>query len=406
MYQLKLLQLIDIVEYENDSYLHIKFQLDQEAYVYWKLDNETASHIKAITDFSKGYLYRLSLKAESSKSSLTQTYREQSLRLDFSCTENYSQELNQLTKIETVAELDSLPFLYQELGSNDETELEKAAISEVTKPTKRKRSWVFSTVLITAMAILLTYTGHSIIINALAKPAKEAVVHEVVEKAADALKEIEESKPETLLLEENITIEDEPDLPFYVLEEGTSHSVPEGMVALTFDDGPSQFTSKIVDTLANYQVGGTFFLVGANVNKFPGQAEYIDENGYSIGSHSMTHTNFASSAVSTQKHELQQSASIIEATIGDNVTLFRPPFGHFNATTEKLTQQLGQKMVIWNNDPKDWNSKSANQIIHHIKSTKVSGSIILLHEKQATVDALPEIISYLQGLGLKIVSLR
>lgn len=405
MYQLKLLQLIDIVEYENTSYLHLKFQLDQEAYVYWKTDAETAEHIKAITDFSKGYLYRLSLKADASKSSLTQTYREQSLRLDFSCTERYCQELDQLTKVNTVAELDSLPFLLKELGSNDNLELEKTAISEVTKPTKRKRPQVLSAVLISVMAILLTYTGHSIITHALAKPAKNAVTH--VEKAPEPLKEIEETKPETLLLEENITIEEEePSLPFHALENGMAYRVPDGMVALTFDDGPSQFTSDIVDTLKEHQVGGTFFLVGANVNKFPGQAEYIHENGYAIGNHSMTHINFAESAVAKQKKELQQSTAVIEAATGEKVTLFRPPFGHFNDSTEQLTDEFGQKMVIWNNDPKDWNNKSANQIINHIKSTKVSGSIILLHEKQATVDALPEIISYLQGLDLEIVSLR
>lgn len=406
MYQLKLLQLLDIVDYENDSYLHIKFQLDQEAYVYWKIDSETAANLKALTDFSKGYLYRLSSKAVQSKSSLNQTYREQSQRLEFICTENYCQELAQLREIESVHELANVPFLYKELATNDELELEKAAMLNVTKPAKRKNSWIFSTVLTTVIAILLTYTGHSIITKAFARPAKDTVVHELVEKAPDTMKEIEKSKPETLLLEENITIEEEPGLPFYELKDGTSYNVPEGMVALTFDDGPSQFTSEIVTILKENQVGGSFFLVGANINKYPGQVEYIHENGYSIGSHSMTHINFPASAVATQQSELQKSAALIEGTTGEKVTLFRPPFGHFNQSTEQLTQELGQRIVIWNNDPKDWNKKSSNDIINHIKSTEVSGSIILLHEKQATVDALPEIISYLQGLGLQIVSLR
>lgn len=46
------------------------------------------------------------------------------------------------------------------------------------------------------------------------------------------------------------------------LKQGVTYNLPDGYVALTFDDGPSIYTKEIVEILKQYNVGGTFFFCG------------------------------------------------------------------------------------------------------------------------------------------------
>lgn len=62
-------------------------------------------------------------------------------------------------------------------------------------------------------------------------------------------------------------------------------------------------------------------------------------------------------------------------------------------------QQL--KVLLWNRDPEDWKAGSKEAILDYFYRTDPSGGIYLLHEKQITVQALPEIIDFLKGRGLK-----
>ena len=398
MYPFKVLQLLDIKEYDHDYYLQVNLHLDEIHTLYWKVDHETAKQLNVLTNFSNGSFYRLSLHVTNQKSIITQTYREQSLRLEFICSDAYKEQLAQIKNAKSQADLDKLSFLSSKLV-NEEPEVEL----ETPKKKPKRLALVFS--IVALLAILFTYTGHSILTNAQAEPDKQAADHDLTEDNPAPIKEKVEPAPETNLLEENIVIE-EPEIPFFELHEGTSARVPDGMVALTFDDGPSQFSKEIVDVLKEFGVGGTFFLVTSNIAKFPGSVEYIYEHDLSIGTHSVHHINFAHSNQAKQKHELQASIEDIEKVIGEKITLFRPPYGHLNDTTEQISQDLGQRIVLWNNDPKDWELRNASKIVEHIKSTDVSGSIILLHETQATLEALPEIITYLQEQGLQIVSLH
>ncbi|WMT41718.1 hypothetical protein RE628_04295 [Paenibacillus sp. D2_2] len=63
-------------------------------------------------------------------------------------------------------------------------------------------------------------------------------------------------------------------------------------------------------------------------------------------------------------------------------------------------------MVLWDIDTLDWKSRNADKIYQSIQKSKPNGSIILMHETKATLDALPRIIKYLQDQKLEIVNLQ
>ena len=235
-----------------------------------------------------------------------------------------------------------------------------------------------------------------------------------VEESDDDI-ENQDNNEENKVEDENI-IEEEPgnmdeEVPStpifssYKLENLISHSVPEGKVALTFDDGPSKYTIDIINVLKEYNVGSTFFFIGKHIYEFPEYVKEVHSNGFAIGSHSMSHINLKKLSIKKQEYEIMESIKMIEDIIEDKIHLFRAPFGNFNSDSEKLLKENNYKMVLWNNDPKDWKTKDGKKIYKAITKHDLSGQIILLHESKETLDILPNLIEYIQEQGLDIVNL-
>jgi peptidoglycan/xylan/chitin deacetylase (PgdA/CDA1 family) len=195
-------------------------------------------------------------------------------------------------------------------------------------------------------------------------------------------------------------------LPVVEIRDTVTYNIPKGKVALTFDDGPSQYTKEITDILKRHEVGGTFFFVGNNVKKHPDVVQYVNSNGYSIGSHSLSHSNFTKLSNEKKEYEILQTNQLIEDLIQEEVVLFRPPFGANNEATIEVTNNTNTKMVLWNADPEDWKSDNANEVLDYVLNSKTSGSIILLHESQPVTEALPKIIEFLKQEDLEIVNLK
>lgn len=216
-----------------------------------------------------------------------------------------------------------------------------------------------------------------------------------------------ESDPQSILIADSSTMDDEDStVPTLQIDDFITFHIPEGYVALTFNDGPTKYTKSIVDILNQYDVGGTFFFIGYNVQKHPSIAEYVCSNGFTIGSYTMTFATMNEQTKEEQQYELSESKKIIEETIGASIHLFRPPFGLFNEETQKVAEEEQCKIILWNNDPKVQEVQSVSEIIENLKNNPTSGSIITLNESQQVVEALPSIIEYLQQQGLTIVSLN
>ena len=107
----------------------------------------------------------------------------------------------------------------------------------------------------------------------------------------------------------------------------SSGSRGSGKIALTFDDGPGEATSAILDMLKQAEIRATFFLCGQNVERYPDLARRIAEEGHEIGNHTHSHPRLLGRTPGKIAWEIETAQSIIEHRTGRRPTLFRPSYG-------------------------------------------------------------------------------
>jgi peptidoglycan/xylan/chitin deacetylase (PgdA/CDA1 family) len=185
-------------------------------------------------------------------------------------------------------------------------------------------------------------------------------------------------------------------------------------VALTFDDGPwPGQTQRILQILLRFSVPATFFVIGEQASAHPDLVRQEAEAGMLVGNHSWDHPN------SPPFHDLPRSQITNEiartnrelTAIGVNVGLFRPPGGSYSSWMIHQANQMGDRLVLWSVDPRDWQAgRTARQIVHIVLANVRPGSIILLHDgggdRSATIAALPRIIRRIRKMDLRFVSVE
>jgi|SRR5215831_1738161 len=184
-------------------------------------------------------------------------------------------------------------------------------------------------------------------------------------------------------------------------------------VALTFDDGPSADTEDVLDILADYQVPATFFMVGRQVETFPGIAQRVSAEGHGVGNHSYSHPIYLFHGSSETREQLQRTQDLISETIGVRPTVARPPGGVRTRAYFRAARSLDLRTVQWDVSGFDWKRISPRQIADNVLRRVRPGSIILLHDgdsegkkdRRNTVVALPLIIKRLTAHGLEIAPL-
>ncbi len=190
-------------------------------------------------------------------------------------------------------------------------------------------------------------------------------------------------------------------VPIYSVE------TAEKKVALTFDAAwGSDKTSKIVSTLSDAGIKGTFFLVGFWIEQNADKVKEIDDAGFDIGTHSNTHPKMSTLSKAKVKQELEVSMNMITEITKKPVKFFRPPFGDYNDSLIETAGELGLKTIQWDVDTLDWKGLSANEIFERVKNNVKNGSIILCHNNSDHIlEALPLIIDYLKSEGYQMVKI-
>lgn len=177
------------------------------------------------------------------------------------------------------------------------------------------------------------------------------------------------------------------------------------MVALTFDDGPSKTTPKILDLLTEYGGRATFFVVGNRINNFSEELKAIAEQGSEIGCHTWSHQDLEKLSKDDRRSQISQTNNAVEKHTGQTVTLIRPPYGSYNSEVRTQCGSMGLSVILWSIDTEDWRTKDAQATYDAVMSQVTNGSIILCHDlHEATGDAMALVIPELVARGYQLVT--
>lgn len=177
-------------------------------------------------------------------------------------------------------------------------------------------------------------------------------------------------------------------------------SCPNGYVGLTFDDGPSNNTTNMLNALKQAGLRATMFNVGQNAQNNQSLVSAQVAAGMWIGNHSYTHPDMTTLSSSQMSSEITRTQQTIQSITGTSPKLFRPPYGATNATLKSVISQNGLTEVLWNVDSQDWNGATTAQIVAAVNRMQ-SGDVILMHDQyQTTLQAIPQIAQNLKSRGL------
>jgi peptidoglycan-N-acetylglucosamine deacetylase len=177
----------------------------------------------------------------------------------------------------------------------------------------------------------------------------------------------------------------------------TNGSRERKRVALTFDDGPSEYTPGFLEVLRREGVPGTFFEVGQEMPGRDSTMRRIMREGDEIGDHTMHHTEYPGYA------DIAPTAIRIAAITHFKPCLFRPPGGTVNSSVVAAAAEAGMKTITWDVDPADWSTPGTSAIYSRIVDAAQPGSIVLMHDgggnRGETLAALQRVIDTLRSRG-------
>lgn len=179
----------------------------------------------------------------------------------------------------------------------------------------------------------------------------------------------------------------------------------EKVVALTFDDGPSEKVDEILSILNKENVKATFFLIGNEIEKYPQEAKKLILAGHEIGNHTYSHNRMVFKSPAYIKKEIEKADSLIRE-LGYNDTIeFRPPNGKKLLLLPYHLKNTNRKTILWDIEPNSYPeiNSSSEKIVNYVVDNVKPGSIILLHpmydEEENTINAIKGVIEGLKAKG-------
>lgn len=194
------------------------------------------------------------------------------------------------------------------------------------------------------------------------------------------------------------------------LVEEKEYEVPEApTVYLTFDDGPSEHTERVLDILSEEGVPGTFFVLGEQAERHPELIRRMVREGHALGNHTYDHVyEKLYGGFGTFWEQVERTEKTLASIAGVGTRLLRAPggtFANFDPYYFYYLRQAGYAVHDWNVDSGDSRRKGvpASEILRTVRDSKRHHeTVVLMHDgigHGETVKALPEIIRYYRGLG-------
>ncbi|CAO0798184.1 unnamed protein product [Mucor circinelloides] len=181
-------------------------------------------------------------------------------------------------------------------------------------------------------------------------------------------------------------------------------------VAITYDDGPYDFTSDLVDLLNTNGVKATFFVNAKNFIDLETNEEgqralkKAYDSGHQIASHTLSHKDLDTISGEEFDSEISELERIIYDLIRVKPAFIRPPYGNANENTVAKLESRGYSVIRWSTDTKDYDTHDLQQEMANVKnsfnaSTSDEGYITLSHDvyEQTTTELTSALIDYVKS---------
>ena len=196
------------------------------------------------------------------------------------------------------------------------------------------------------------------------------------------------------------------------------YGVREPVVALTFDDGPSEWTHEILDLLDRHDGHATFFALGCLAEERPDTLRAVVAAGSEVGNHTFSHPSLPTLDSDAIHGELERAGAVIEDAIGTGLRYWRPPFFHVDEQVRAAAAPFGLREAGCSTMPWDWEwnaDRSAAFVLEQLRP----GSIVCMHDgrppdeppelsrptREETVAAVGVILEEMSARGLRSVTL-
>lgn len=180
----------------------------------------------------------------------------------------------------------------------------------------------------------------------------------------------------------------------------------EKLIALTYDDGPSQANTPILlDLFREHGARATFFVVGSAVEGNETLLRRLAEEGHEVANHTYSHANPLELDDAALGAEIDRAASVIGPVAAP---LFRPPYGKRPESAVRVCVARGMTTVLWSVDSGDTRGFAADRIAHDVIRHARPGDIVLMHDggdhRPATLAATRTIVEQLGAQGYSFVT--
>jgi peptidoglycan/xylan/chitin deacetylase (PgdA/CDA1 family) len=184
-------------------------------------------------------------------------------------------------------------------------------------------------------------------------------------------------------------------------------------VFLTFDDGPdTHWTPRILEILARYGAGASFFVIGQLVRHCGPLLREIRAAGHAVGNHGWSHRHPWTLTRALAREEVRAGSDEIAQALGERPTWFRPPHGRLNAGLLDAVHAEHQHIALWSVSAIDWGPFGAPHRVLPRLDTVGPGDIVLMHDgpwlynrPASTVRELPSFLARLEREGARPLSL-
>lgn len=166
----------------------------------------------------------------------------------------------------------------------------------------------------------------------------------------------------------------------------------------------TEYIMPILDVLDQKHVKCTFFVGGIWAEKNEEMLKTIYNRGHEIASHGYKHKEHEKLTLEQNLEEMQTTHAIVKRIIGYDITLFAPPGGSYNKYTVEASKIMNYATIMWTRDTIDWRDQNTNLIYNRATSGMRGGDLILMHPKEKTLEALPQIIDYALQKQLKVTT--